>query len=83
MKKNPVRAFSLFTRAAAKNDVLGHFGAGYCYYSGNGVKRNIKAAETSLRKAAALGNSDAMLLLFNIYRYGWNAMGDPNSEFQK
>ena len=73
VKKDLDKAYNLFEQAAKKQDSLGLYWAGFCNLKGIGTTYSIGKAYNGvdfLEKAAALGNTDAMVLLASVYNEG-------------
>jgi TPR repeat protein len=63
LEKDEQRGFQLMKKAADGGDSFAQFEVFRCFENGGGVQRNEPSAALWLRKAAAAGHSDAMLIL--------------------
>ena len=60
MKKDPVKAFALFLKAAEMGDDIAHRSLGYCYEKGKGVKKDLDKAELYYQLAVDMGVEEAL-----------------------
>lgn len=70
---DPVKAFDLFSKAAAKNYSSAYSMMGFCYLLGLGVEKDTNLAVQNMEKGAGLGCEKSFTLLASAYsedRYG-------------
>ena len=80
--QNAAQAFRDFRNAAEMGNADGLFWTGFCMAKGLGTAKNVRGAIPFLEKAATHNQSNAMVLLAQIYSAGLNGNPDYTLAFQ-
>ena len=82
VKQDAAQAFRDFRNVAEMGNAAGQFWVGFCMTKGVGTAKNVNGAIPFLEKAAAAGESKAMVLLAQIYTTGLKGNPDLTLAFQ-
>jgi uncharacterized protein len=77
VRKDPVRAFQLFQKAARGGNDAAKFYVGYAWLTGTGTAANITKARYWLREAVAAGHVEALTQLARSHRAPYTDAPDP------
>lgn len=81
-KKDFVRAYDWYLKAAKSGDSSAQFRVGIAYYRGKGVEKDYEKAADWFAKSAEAGRTDAQLFLGTCYRRGFGVEKNLDKAFE-